>query len=138
MEAGVSENNIVIIGIMVFLVKLIVPVATTKITNSMKSMDVYMQCIPYRYLKFLNKYFYKIYTLLFILQWQLMIMNVFQPFKTLSYKIIPNIINIEYLNQIFNYNNSITTIYIKSDQNNFEFKKFKKNSYINISDCCMV
>jgi len=51
MEAGVSENNIVIIGIMVFLVKLIVPVATTKITNSMKSIDVYMQCIPYRYFK---------------------------------------------------------------------------------------
>ncbi|XP_022169005.1 acetyl-coenzyme A transporter 1-like [Myzus persicae] len=50
MEAGVSENNIVIIGIMVFLVKLIVPIAMTKTTNSMKSMDVYMQCIPYRLL----------------------------------------------------------------------------------------
>jgi len=51
MEAGVSENNIVIIGIMVFLVKLIVPIAMTKTTNSIKSMDVFMQCIPYRYFK---------------------------------------------------------------------------------------
>ncbi|XP_050056482.1 acetyl-coenzyme A transporter 1-like isoform X1 [Aphis gossypii] len=50
MEAGVSENNIVIIGILVFLVKLIVPVTITKITNSVKSMDVYMQCVPYRLL----------------------------------------------------------------------------------------
>jgi len=49
MEAGVSENNVVIIGILVFLVKLIVPVTITKITNSVKSMDVYMQCVPYRY-----------------------------------------------------------------------------------------
>jgi len=51
MEAGVSENNIVIIGIMVFLVKLVVPIAMTKTTNSNKSIDVYMQCVPYRYSK---------------------------------------------------------------------------------------
>lgn len=50
MEAGVSENNIVIIGIMVFLVKLVVPIAMTKTTSSTKSMDIYMQCIPYRLL----------------------------------------------------------------------------------------
>jgi hypothetical protein len=58
MEAGVSENNIVIIGILVFLVKLIVPIAITKITKSAKSIDVYMHCVPYRYL------FYILYNML--------------------------------------------------------------------------
>jgi len=90
MEAGVSENNIVIIGIMVFLVKLVVPIAMTKTTSSTKSMDIYMQCIPYRYFKHT---FYKIYASRFIM------INHNKCFKFLIrcylYRINNNTINIE-------------------------------------------
>lgn len=51
MGAGVSENSIAIIGILLYLVKIIVPVAVSKMIDPTDTLVAYLKYIPYRLIR---------------------------------------------------------------------------------------